>query len=124
MKPAHQVLTPAQREELRRTLETKKAQLLATIREHEDLEDSESETDPGDAADMAEQLAEATDRRARADRDVDLLEEVDSALTRLNDGTYGVSEASGRPISFERLRAVPWARYDADEAERIEHAGR
>jgi DnaK suppressor protein len=122
MKPQHQALTPAQREELRHSLEAKKASLLAAIREHEDLEDEGAE--PGDAADLAEQIAELTDSRARADRDVDLLEEVDRALTRLNEGTYGVSEASGRPISYERLRAVPWARLDADEAERNERAGR
>jgi RNA polymerase-binding transcription factor DksA len=35
-----------------------------------------------------------------------------------------VSEASGRPIPVERLRAVPWARYAADEAECVEHARR
>ena len=124
MKPKHQPVTPAQREELRHTLEAKKAQLLAAIQEQEDREESEFDAGPGDAADMAERLSEATDRRARADRDVDLLEEVDRALTRLNDGTYGVSEASGRPISFERLRALPWARFDADEAEHDERARR
>jgi hypothetical protein len=30
-----------------------------------------------------------------------------------------ISEISGEPISFERLRAVPWARYDSDEDPRL-----
>ncbi len=35
--------------------------------------------------------------------------------SRMDAGTYGISEVSGDPISFDRLRAVPWARYDSDE---------
>ncbi len=118
-------LTKAQRDELRRTLEAKRKQLLAVLREHEDSaeeRDEAHERDPGDAADLAGSAIEDHDRIAMADRDLELLEEVDHALTRLDAGTYGLSEASGRPISYERLRAVPWARYDAEEAERIEHA--
>jgi DnaK suppressor protein len=118
-------LTPAQRDELRRTLESKREELLLVLREHEERDEQDEwplDSEPGDSADMADAAIEDTDRIARAEHDLELLEEVDHALTRLDDGTYGLSEASGRPISYERLRAVPWARYDADEAERAEHA--
>ena len=37
--------------------------------------------------------------------------EVDAALKRLEDGTYGVCELTGRPIFWERLEAVPWTRF-------------
>ena len=37
------------------------------------------------------------------------------ALRKIEDGSYGISEASGDPIPFERLHAVPWARTDSDE---------
>jgi len=125
---AHGALTSAQREELRRALEVKRAQLLVVLREHEDFEDERDEDrlqrEPSDPADMAESAIEDNDRIAKAEHDLELLEEVDHALTRLDAGTYGLSEASGRPIPYERLRAVPWARYDADEAERAEHAAR
>jgi DnaK suppressor protein len=128
MKPEHPTLTQAQRAELRRTLEEKRTQLLEALREHEEREDEDDEIrldgGVGDAADRAEVAIEQNDRLAMADHDLELLEEVDRALTRLDQGTYGVSEASGRPISYERLRAVPWARLDADEAERIEHSRR
>lgn len=118
-------LTPAQRDELRRTLEAKREELLVVLREQEEREEAEDwsmDREPGDAADMADSAIEDHDRIAKAEHDLELLEEVDHALTRLDEGTYGLSEASGRPISYERLRAVPWARYDADEAERAEHA--
>jgi DnaK suppressor protein len=134
MNPQHQphpegALTTAQREELRRTLETKRTQLLHVLREHEDLEEARDEgmvqeREPGDPADLANSAIEDNDRIAKAEHDLELLEEVDHALTRLDSGTYGLSEKSGHPISYERLRAVPWARYDADEAEREEQSSR
>jgi len=40
-----------------------------------------------------------------------LLKEIDDALGRVENNTYGICEATGRPISKTRLRAVPWARY-------------
>lgn len=134
MNPHHQphpegALTTAQREELRRTLETKRTQLLHVLREHEDLEEARDEDmarerEPGDPADLANSAIEDNDRIAKAEHDLELLEEVDHALTRLDSGTYGLSEKSGRPISYERLRAVPWARYEAEEAEREEQSSR
>ncbi len=38
------------------------------------------------------------------------LAEIDAAITRLEDGTYGVCERCGQPISDARLRARPVAR--------------
>lgn len=35
--------------------------------------------------------------------------DIDAALARLADGTYGYSVQSGRPIPRERLEAIPWA---------------
>jgi RNA polymerase-binding transcription factor DksA len=35
--------------------------------------------------------------------------DIDAALVRMRDGTYGYSLASGRPIPRERLEAIPWA---------------
>jgi RNA polymerase-binding transcription factor DksA len=38
------------------------------------------------------------------------LNDVEHALRRIDDGTYGTCEACGRPIEEERLEAVPAAR--------------
>ena len=43
---------------------------------------------------------------ARARQDI---EEIDNALGRLMNGTYGYSVVSLRPIPRERLEAIPWA---------------
>ena len=37
------------------------------------------------------------------------LREVDAALEKVRDGTYGTCERCGRSISDERLEAIPWA---------------
>jgi DnaK suppressor protein len=129
MKPEHATsLTKAQRDELKQLLEAKRTQLLEALREYEGLDDDReagsTEQEPGDAADLAEVATEQHERIALADHDLELLEEVEAALGRFARGTYGVSETSKRPIPFERLRAVPWTRFDASEAERVEHARR
>jgi RNA polymerase-binding transcription factor len=38
-----------------------------------------------------------------------MIADIDAALQRLENGTYGLSTVSGRPIPKERLRAIPWA---------------
>ena len=38
------------------------------------------------------------------------IDEIDAALKRIEDGTYGFCEVGGEPIPVERLRAIPWTR--------------
>jgi RNA polymerase-binding protein DksA len=38
------------------------------------------------------------------------LREIDDALQRIEDGTYGICEVTGQPINKERLKAIPTAR--------------
>jgi len=39
------------------------------------------------------------------------LYEVDAALKRIEDGSYGTCELTDKPIPLARLVAIPWARY-------------
>ncbi|MGQ9508398.1 MAG: TraR/DksA family transcriptional regulator [Thermodesulfobacteriota bacterium] len=39
------------------------------------------------------------------------LQEVDEALDRIENGTYGICEECGGPISLKRLEVRPWAKY-------------
>jgi RNA polymerase-binding transcription factor DksA len=48
------------------------------------------------------------------------LHEVDDALRRLADGTYGICEACGRPIEEARLQAKPAARFCVEDQARLE----
>lgn len=48
------------------------------------------------------------------------LTEIDAAIKRIMDGTYGVCEVTGKPIAKERLLAVPFTRYSAEAQKEIE----
>lgn len=50
----------------------------------------------------------------------DALLEVNAAIRRILDGTYGICEETGERIPEERLRAVPWARHTKKALERLE----
>ncbi|GGJ99708.1 hypothetical protein GCM10007063_22600 [Lentibacillus kapialis] len=67
---------------------------------------------PGDmGTEQFEQEKEAGMNRARSEH----LDEIKSALERIENGTFGISEKSGKPIPEERLKAEPTARYRVDE---------
>lgn len=51
--------------------------------------------------------------------EMDSLYEVEAALSRIEDGTYGVCEFSGQPIPADRLRALPWTRFCRSAAEKL-----
>ena len=49
-----------------------------------------------------------------------LIADIDDALERIEIGTYGICEGSGKPIPKARLRAIPWARYCVEHARLLE----
>jgi RNA polymerase-binding transcription factor DksA len=48
------------------------------------------------------------------------LSEIDAAIKRIHDGTYGMCEITGKPIAKDRLLAVPFTRYSAEAQKEIE----
>jgi DnaK suppressor protein len=65
------------------------------------------EADPGDAA-AAEGGAIPLD--SLNENEQAQVAEIDAALARIEDGTYGVCEDCNEPIESRRLEAIPWAR--------------
>lgn len=55
--------------------------------------------------------------------DQNALYEIQQALNRIRNGTYGICEATGRPIEANRLAAIPWTRYSKEAENRIEKSG-
>ena len=49
-----------------------------------------------------------------------VLEEIDTALARIDEGTYGMCERCGKPIDEERLEALPWATLCIDDKRKQE----
>lgn len=108
-----------QREYFRRKLLTWKEDILHESRETLAALQSENENHP----DLADRASSETDRaielRAR-DRQRKLIAKIDSALGRLEDGTYGYCEETGDPISLKRLDARPIATLSIEAQERHE----
>src|ERR1041384_5544987 len=59
------------------------------------------------------------------EKDLSLLESLEveladlaAALKKLDDGTYGICEACGKPIGDERLEALPAARFCIEDQQR------
>jgi DnaK suppressor protein len=77
--------------------------------------------------DLADRASSETDRaielRAR-DRQRKLINKIDAALHRLDDGSYGYCEESGEPIGLKRLEARPIATLSVEAQERHERRER
>jgi DnaK suppressor protein len=73
--------------------------------------------------DVADRASEETDRalelRTR-DRQRKVISKIDSALRRIEDGTYGFCDETGEPISLKRLDARPIATLSLEAQERHE----
>lgn len=75
---------------------------------------------------LAEQGSESYDQSLSlnlAAQDRRLIKEIDDALARIEDGTYGLCELTNQPISEERLEELPWARYTIEAARQLESRG-
>ena len=77
--------------------------------------------------DSADRASEETDRalelRTR-DRQRKLILKIDSAIRRIDDGSYGYCEETGEPISLKRLDARPIATLSLEAQERHERKER
>ncbi|HMA64984.1 MAG: TraR/DksA family transcriptional regulator [Fibrobacterota bacterium] len=59
-----------------------------------------------------------------AERQQKYLEQVDEALQRIEDGTYGICKVTGETIAVERLEEVPVAKYSVKGKEIMERRKR
>jgi RNA polymerase-binding transcription factor DksA len=104
-------------EDWRARLESERERLTGLV-ETLGGEVAEAETDAtGDLAAYDQHSADAGSETTERTMDLTILEqvrteldEVEAALRRLDDGTFGIDERTGEPIDPERLDAVPTAR--------------
>lgn len=116
-------LTPEQLDELRRELEARRASLVAMIDERQHAERDVSR-EVGDEMDEANAEGATSLTSKLLERDVRVLAEIDHALAKMKEGTYGLCEGTGEPIGFRRLKLRPWARYSVAYQEQIEREER
>lgn len=66
-------------------------------------------------ADQASETFEREKDLSILERLEDELAEIEAALQRIDEGTYGIDEVTGKPIDPERLDALPTARTNVGE---------
>jgi DnaK suppressor protein len=74
------------------------------------LEGDDGVEDSGEMSELDLNRSTALDL---ATRQTHLIEDIDEALQRIEDGTYGQCFSCGKPLDEERLKAMPTAKYDA-----------
>jgi RNA polymerase-binding protein DksA len=57
------------------------------------------------------------------EKDRNLLREINVALAKIQNGTYGLCEGTGKPIAKPRLEAQPWAKFSIEWARELEKGG-
>lgn len=86
-----------------------------------------SKDDSGDLSSYGQHMADAgTDTFDRdfalslVSSEQEALTEIDAAIKRIHDGSYGICEITQKPIAKERLLAVPFTRYSAEAQKDLE----
>jgi RNA polymerase-binding transcription factor DksA len=112
-------LTPTEIVEFKALLLTKRNEILGNVlsMEEESLRRQRSDLSnmPIHMADAGSDNYEIENTLGLMDSERKLLREIDEALDRIEEGTYGTCEGSGKLIPKARLEAIPWAKYDDDQ---------
>lgn len=113
---------------VRQRLEAERQRLQDDIYQRTEGDEAVLPSDPisdsggtrGHSAEEADAMADAERNNLVLGNSRTLLEQVESALQRLDNGTYGFCLRCGKPIDARRLEALPSAEYDLECQEIIE----
>jgi DnaK suppressor protein len=120
-------LTARELEEFRQMLLRKRQELIGDVNHLEDEAirmrqqgGGSSSSMPIHMADIGSDTWEQELTLGLIENERGLLREIDEALQRIEDGTFGICVATGKPITKARLRAKPWAKYCIEYARKRE----
>ena len=109
------------KEYFRQKLESWKNELLKESSQTVNNLQTENEAKP-DMTDRASEEIDRTFELRTRDRERKLINKIDAALRRIEDGTYGYCEETGEPIGLKRLEARPVATLSLEAQEMHEKA--
>ncbi len=101
-------------EKYRRVLEQKKTELSEELAKARSAEEETNEESTQDIADKAVSSYTREFLYSLTDGERTVLLQIDEALNRIDDGTYGFCVNCGAVISEKRLAAVPWTPHCVD----------
>src|ERR1700675_2564078 len=110
-------------DDARKRLEAEKTRVTGLIRElHTEL-DGEVASDDAELSNSARHPADSATDTFEREKDLGILDdleaelaEIEAAIERIENGTYGIDEVTGEAIDPARLDAIPVARTNRDTA--------
>ncbi len=78
--------------------------------------------DQGDLVDIADNMISNELLNKLSDMDIEKLKAIDIALEKIDKGSYGICEGTGKAIPEARLNAIPWAAHTVEYAQQLEKA--
>lgn len=106
-------------EEVRELLQEKKESLLIKLNQWEDTSSPSGLKEMGDIADIASELNNEALTSVLTENEIETLREIELALEKIDNGTYGTCEGTGKKIPVARLKALPWTRFTVEYAEQM-----
>ncbi|PIP89363.1 MAG: RNA polymerase-binding protein DksA [Bdellovibrionales bacterium CG12_big_fil_rev_8_21_14_0_65_38_15] len=79
-----------------------------------------SPDDASEDGDLAQVVISQNVSFGLREREIKRLREIDVALRKIDEGTYGYCEVTEEPIEMKRLEKMPWARLSLEAAEELE----
>jgi RNA polymerase-binding transcription factor DksA len=108
-------------EEARKRLEAEKHRVTGLIREVSGELDDEVESGEEELSNYDQHPADSGTDTFEREKDLGILDdleaelaEIEAAIERIENGTYGIDEVTGAPIDPDRLEAIPVARTNVD----------
>ena len=108
-------LTTQEIGELRSRLESEREELNAQLTTIEDQAFAATQSDISGDVGVDDESADAGTATFEREKELsieqnvrDLIQKIDRALKRIDDGTYGICERCGKPIEKARIKALPY----------------
>ena len=108
-------LTMQEIDELRARLDSEREELAAQLTTIEDQAFAATQSDMSGDVGVDDESADAGTATFEREKELsieqnvrDLIQKIDRALKRIEDGTYGICEVCGKPIEKARIKALPY----------------
>ena len=108
-------LTAQEIDELRTRLGSEREELAAQLTTIEDQAFAATQSDMSGDVGVDDESADAGTATFEREKELsieqnvrDLIQKIDRALKRIDDGTYGICEVCGKPIEKARIKALPY----------------
>jgi RNA polymerase-binding transcription factor DksA len=117
--PAKPAIDKKTQDELKTMLLEKKVALLQKLNQWEDNSSPSGLKEMGDIADIASELNNEALSSVLTEVEIDTLKQIEFALEKMENGSYGICEGTKKKIPVARLKAIPWTRYTVEYAEQL-----